>query len=139
MLDGKKRKGGNWQIDVFSGNEAPFPNLDTSLFNMRLNFSHDVSDHWGYRIFAEFEDFDSTDWAYDGIGVDGVDAVLTYGLVSPKYQVINLRAQAVQRSRSRRSKFRAPARSLRPRPRSHELLTAADPRDQARSSGRSRT
>jgi hypothetical protein len=84
-------------ISVTTGDEAPFPNLETTLFNVRLNFSHDLSDQWGYRIFAEYEDFESSNWAVDGIGVDGVDAVLTYGLISPKYDVINLRAQAVYR------------------------------------------
>ena len=85
------------EIDVVTGNEAPFPDLESSLINVRLNFSHDVNDRWGYRLYAEFEDFDASDWAYDGIGVDGVDAVLTYGLNSPNYEVINLQAQAVYR------------------------------------------
>lgn len=81
-------------ISVRTFDEAPFPALRTKLKNLRVHFSHDVSENWGYRIYAEYESFDSSDWAFDGIGVDGVDNVLTYGIISPRYDVLNLRAQA---------------------------------------------
>lgn len=84
-------------IDVRTGGEPSFPDLRTTLRNVRLHFSHDVNETWGYRIYAEFESFESSDWAFDGIGVDGVDAVLTYGLESPDYDVLNVYAQATYR------------------------------------------
>ncbi|HKJ17349.1 MAG TPA: MtrB/PioB family decaheme-associated outer membrane protein [Xanthomonadales bacterium] len=84
-------------IDVTTNGPSPFPTLKTTLKNVRLHFSHSLNDKWGYRLYAEFESFDSSDWAFDGIGVDGVDAVLTYGIISPHYNVLNLRAQATYR------------------------------------------
>lgn len=80
-----------------SAAEDPFPTLRTDLKNTRLYFNHEVSDQWGYRLFVEYEDFSSSDWGFDGLGVDGLDPVLTYGLVSPDYGIWNLRAQASYR------------------------------------------
>lgn len=85
------------KIDVRTNNASPFPALNTELKNVRLHFSHNVNETWGYRLYAEFESFDSSDWAFDGIGADGVPAVLTYGMISPHYDVWNLRAQATYR------------------------------------------
>jgi hypothetical protein len=85
------------KIDVQAGDAAPFPDLKTRLTNVRLRFDHSVTDQWAYRLYAEFESFDSSNWAFDGIGVDGVPAVLTYGIISPHYDIWNLSAQAVYR------------------------------------------
>jgi MtrB/PioB family decaheme-associated outer membrane protein len=84
-------------IDVTTNGPSPFPTLSTTLKNVRLHFSQSLNDKWGYMIYAEYESFDSSDWAFDGIGVDGVDSILTYGIISPHYDVLNLRAQATYR------------------------------------------
>lgn len=84
-------------IDVLAGSAKPFPALKTTLKNLRFRFDHDVNDHWGYRLYAEYESFDSSDWAIDGFGVDGVDSVLMYGLISPNYDIWNVYAQASYR------------------------------------------
>lgn len=77
--------------------ESPFPTLRTTLKNLRLHFSHDVRENWGYRLLAEFENYDSSDWAIDGLGVDGLDPLLAFGLLSPNYSAWKLWAQASYR------------------------------------------
>ena len=78
-------------------NEDPFDPLRTNLKNAKLHFDHEVNDHWGYKIFAEYEKFSSADWAIDGVGVDGISSVLTMGEHSPKYNVWYFRVQASYR------------------------------------------
>ena len=77
--------------------EDPFTPQRTDLTNVRLYFDYRVSEHWGYHLLAEYEDYSSKDWAIDGLGVDGMDAVLTFGTVSPDYSIWHLRAQATYR------------------------------------------
>ena len=77
--------------------EEPFDTLKSELTNITVHFDYEVSEHWGYKIFAEYEKFSSRDWAIDGLGVDGINAVLTMGLQSPKYDIWHLRAQATYR------------------------------------------
>lgn len=77
--------------------EEPFEPLKTDLTNARLHFDHEVNEHWGYKLYAEYEKFSSRDWAIDGLGVDGINSILTMGEQSPKYDVWYLRAQASYR------------------------------------------
>ena len=77
--------------------EDPFEPLKTDLKNARLHFDHEVSDHWGYKLYAEYEKFSSRDWAIDGLGVDGINSILTMGEQSPKYGIWYFRAQASYR------------------------------------------
>jgi len=74
--------------------EEPFKPLRTDLTNATLHFDHEFNEHWGYKLFAEYEKYDSQDWAIDGVGVDGIDSILTMGLRSPDYSAWYLRAQA---------------------------------------------
>ena len=73
--------------------EPPFDPLKTSLKNFKLHFDYDFSDHWGYKLYAEREQYDSSDWAIDGLGVDGINSVLTMGEQSPEYSVWYYRFQ----------------------------------------------
>lgn len=77
--------------------EAPFPTLETYLFNMRLSLDHHASQRWGLKLLIEYESYDSTDWALDGLGPDGVPAILTFGAQSPDYDVTVFRAQVSYR------------------------------------------
>ena len=77
--------------------EAPFPSLRSDLQNARFHFSYRLSDHWSAKFYAEHEKYDSTDWALDGLGPDGLLAVLTLGSVSPDYSVTAIRFQASYR------------------------------------------
>ena len=77
--------------------EEPFEPLKTDLTNARLHFDHEVNEHWGYKLYAEYEKFSSRDWAIDGLGVDGINSILTMGEQSPKYDAWYLRAQASYR------------------------------------------
>jgi hypothetical protein len=75
-------------------NEAPFTPLKTELFNARLHFDFKLNEKWGYYLQAEYQDFSSQIWSIDGLGVDGIDSVLTFGTNSPDYDLWHVRAQA---------------------------------------------
>jgi len=74
--------------------EDPFRPLRTDLSNATVHYDHEVNEHWGYKLFAEYEKYSSRDWAIDDLGVDGIDSVLTMGLQSPDYSGWYLRVQA---------------------------------------------
>ncbi len=74
--------------------EAPFPQLKTDLQNTRIHLSYRVSPRWGWKLYAEHEKYTSTDWQIDGLGNDGLSAILTLGEVSPDYKVTLLRLLA---------------------------------------------
>jgi len=76
-----------------SADEDPFDPLKTSLKNFKLYFDYNFSDHWGYKLYAEREQYDSRDWAIDGFGVDGINSVLSMGEQSPEYSVWYYRFQ----------------------------------------------
>ncbi len=46
--------------------EPPFDPLKTNLKNFKVHFDYDFSDHWGYKLYAEREQYNSRDWAIDG-------------------------------------------------------------------------
>jgi len=66
--------------------EDPFDPLRTDLKNAKLHFDHEINEHWGYKLYAEYEEYSARDWAIDGLGVDGFNSVLTMGEQSPKYK-----------------------------------------------------
>ncbi len=74
--------------------EAPFPSLKTDLLNTRVSISYRVSKQWGWTLYAEHEDYDSKDWQIDGLGHDGINAILTLGEVSPDYSITIVRLVA---------------------------------------------
>ncbi len=76
-----------------SADEPPFDPLMTSLKNFKLHFDYDFSDSWGYKLYAEREQYDSSDWAIDGLGVGGINSVLSMGEQSPEYSVWYYRFQ----------------------------------------------
>jgi len=83
---------GNISVQT-SADEPPFDPLKTNLKNFKLHFDYEFSDHWGYKLYAEREEYDSRDWAIDGLGVDGINSVLTMGQQSPDYSVWYYRFQ----------------------------------------------
>jgi MtrB/PioB family decaheme-associated outer membrane protein len=83
-------------ISVQTGQEEePFDQLKTELTNLKLHYDYRLSEHWGYKLFAEYEKF--SNWAIDGLGVDGINSVLTMGEHSPKYDVWYFKVQASYR------------------------------------------
>ncbi len=74
--------------------EDPFEPLRTNLQNIRFHFTHQFSENWGYKLYAEHEAYDSQDWALDELGVDGINSILTMGVESPKYRAWYFRIQA---------------------------------------------
>jgi len=75
----------------------PFDPLKTDLRNAKVHFDHEFSEHWGLKLYAEYEKYSSRDWMIDGLGVDGINMVLTMGEQSPDYNVWYFRAQASYR------------------------------------------
>jgi hypothetical protein len=71
--------------------------LKTDLRNTRLRLEMHATEQWGIKLYLEHEEYDSSDWALDGLGPDGVPAILTFGADSPDYSVTVVRAQASYR------------------------------------------
>jgi hypothetical protein len=67
------------------------------LKNARLHFDHEINEHWGYKLYAEYEKYSARDWAIDGLGVDGFSSVLTMGQQTPQYETWYFRIQASYR------------------------------------------
>ena len=83
------------RISTDSGaGEPPFPNLTTHLRNANIRLNYQASRKWGLTLQAEHENYDSSDWQIDGLGNDGISAILTLGPVSPQYSVTVLRLLA---------------------------------------------
>jgi len=80
-----------------SNEEEPFDPLRTDLKNAKVHYDREVNEHWGYKIYAEYEKYSSRDWSIDGLGVDGISSVLTMGEQSPEYNVWYFRVQASYR------------------------------------------
>ena len=80
-----------------TADEPPFDTLKTNLKNFKLHFDYDFSDSWGYKLYAEREQYDARDWAIDGLGVDGINSVLSMGEQSPEYSVWYYRFQVSYR------------------------------------------
>jgi MtrB/PioB family decaheme-associated outer membrane protein len=74
--------------------EAPFPALETELRNARFHISYLTGDHWGWKLLAEHETYQSADWYVDGLGPGGISNILTMGQLSPDYDVTVLRMMA---------------------------------------------
>jgi MtrB/PioB family decaheme-associated outer membrane protein len=76
-----------------SNEEDPFDSLVTDLSNFKFYFDYAFNDRWGYKLYAEQEEYESSDWAIDGMGVDGINSVLSMGEQSPDYKVWYYRFQ----------------------------------------------
>jgi len=71
-----------------------FPSLETELWNAYIHVAYDLSARWAAKARLEYEAYDSSDWALDGIGPNSIPAVLAFGQRSPDYEVVVLRLQA---------------------------------------------
>jgi MtrB/PioB family decaheme-associated outer membrane protein len=80
-----------------TADEDPFDPLKTDLTNTKAHFDYEANDHWTYKLYAEYEKYNSQDWAIDGLGVDGISPVLTMGEQGPEYKAWYFRAQASYR------------------------------------------
>lgn len=76
-----------------SKEEEPFAPLKTDLNNFKLHFDYRINDHWGYKLYAEREEFSGEDWAIDGLGVDGINSILSMGEQVPDYKIWYYRIQ----------------------------------------------
>ncbi len=74
--------------------EPPFPDLSTDLRNATIRLNYKASKQWGLSLLAEHENYDSSDWQIDGLGNDGISAILTLGPTSPNYSVTVFRLLA---------------------------------------------
>jgi len=86
------------RINTNSGaSEAPFPELETSLKNLRLQLNYRVNHQWSLLLAGEHEKYRSEDWQIDGLGNDGIAAILTLGNTSPDYSISLIRVMASYR------------------------------------------
>ena len=74
--------------------EAPFPNFNSDLRNAKIRLNYRAGRKWGLSLLAEHENYASTDWQIDGLGNDGISAILTLGPESPNYNVTVFRLLA---------------------------------------------
>lgn len=79
------------------GRGSAFPTLETNLFSARLQLDFMINGQWGCKVALEHETYDSSDWALDGFGPDGITSILSLGAESPDYSVSVLRLQASYR------------------------------------------
>ena len=105
-LSGKLSEVLDIRFDVFSSeargriatdsgaNEPPFPDLTTKLRNARFSINYRASRQWGFNLQIEHEKYTSADWQIDGLGADGISAILTMGQQSPDYSITVLRLLA---------------------------------------------
>jgi MtrB/PioB family decaheme-associated outer membrane protein len=83
------------RITTDSGaSEPPFPDLKTELRNANIRLNYRTGKQWGISLLAEHENYDSKDWQIDGLGNDGISAILTLGPESPNYNVTVIRLLA---------------------------------------------
>ena len=74
--------------------EPPFPDLKTNLRNATIRLNYRATRKWGLSLQAEHERYSSSDWQIDGLGNDGISAILTLGPQSPNYSITVLRLLA---------------------------------------------
>jgi len=74
--------------------EPPFPELKTKLKHATINLNYRASRQWGLSLQVEHERYSSSDWQIDGLGNDGISAILTLGPQSPNYSITVLRLLA---------------------------------------------
>ena len=77
--------------------EDPFDPLKTNLVNAKLHYDREINEHWGYKLYVEFEKYRARDWAIDALGAGGINSVLTMGQQTPEYNIWYLRVQASYR------------------------------------------
>jgi MtrB/PioB family decaheme-associated outer membrane protein len=87
---------GDIRVDNNAQNSA-FPTLGTDLWTARLELDFRISEQWGVKVQLEHEEYDSSDWALDGLGADGIASILSFGAESSDYSVSVLRLQASYR------------------------------------------
>lgn len=87
---------GDIRTDTGAG-EPAFPTLETDLRNARLRLEYRATEQWGLKVYLEHENYDSSDWALDGIEPDTIPNILSFGAESPDYSVTVIRAQASYR------------------------------------------
>jgi MtrB/PioB family decaheme-associated outer membrane protein len=70
-----------------SGRRDEFPELNTELNRVTLGVTYDYTNRIRFRAGVLYEDYDSDDWALDGVEPDTIANVLTWGGNSPDYDV----------------------------------------------------
>ena len=74
--------------------EPPFPDLKTKLRDATVSLNYRATRQWGLSLQLEHERYSSSDWQIDGLGNDGISAILTLGPQSPNYSITLLRLLA---------------------------------------------
>jgi hypothetical protein len=68
--------------------------LKTNLRDASISLNYRATRQWGFSLQLEHERYSSSDWQIDGLGNDGISAILTLGPQSPDYSITVLRLLA---------------------------------------------
>ena len=77
--------------------EPPFPDLKTRLRDATFSLDYRATRQWGMSLQLEHERYTSSNWQIDGLGNDGISAILTLGPQSPNYSITVARLLASYR------------------------------------------
>ena len=65
----------------------PLPNLESTMDSLRLSLNYNASERMDVNLGIRYEQFDTADWALDGVLPDTMPVVLTMGATSWDYDV----------------------------------------------------
>lgn len=66
--------------------QTNFPDLKSRLHSFKAYGRHNVNDNFAAELAYYYEEYDSDDWARDGVEPDTIPSVLTLGQKSPSYK-----------------------------------------------------
>ena len=76
------------KVTVYSGAPAPpFPDLTTDLDSFKIYANYRLSEMLYLKAAFWHEVYDSNDWALDGVSADTIPNLLSFGNLSPSYNV----------------------------------------------------
>jgi MtrB/PioB family decaheme-associated outer membrane protein len=76
------------KISVNTGAPAPgFPDLKTSLDSLKLYADYRMKENMTLHVAYWYEHYSSEDWSLDGVNPDTISNVVSFGEVSPDYNV----------------------------------------------------
>jgi len=75
------------QFEGQSVSSNPLPNLESTMDSLRLSLNYNASEKMDINLGIRYEQFETADWALDGVSPDTIPVVLTMGAKSYDYDV----------------------------------------------------
>ena len=76
---------------------SDLPEVDTRLHELDLSGLWQMRDNLAFRLSYRFYYYQSDDWALDGVAVDTIDKVLSFGAENPNEDIHYLGASVIYR------------------------------------------